>query len=103
MSDIVSKLIKDQEQMRKLTEPYGNLSKHLSPLSGAFEQLTVRSSVFKMMAEQNPHAKLMSDICGGSDISRMMNDLEKHRSLLEGSMAEARKICLLYTSDAADE
>lgn len=94
MSDLVSKLIKDQERMRKLTEPYGNLSKHLVPSTGAFEQLTAGSAVANMMAEQNSHAKMMSDIYGGSGISRIMKDLEKHRSLLEGPIAEARRIGL---------
>lgn len=95
MSDIVSKLIKDQERIRKLTEPYGNLSKHLIPTSGVFQQLAAGSKVANLMAEQNSHAKMMSDIHGGSGISRMMKDLKKHKSLLEGPIAEARRIGLL--------
>lgn len=98
MSDSFWKLIEHQERLRKLTEPYRNLVQMSNSSIEAYNHLNMGSSMVDFATEQTSHFRALSDIYGGSAFSRMMEDIERNRVLLETPVMEAQKIGLLNPS-----
>jgi len=94
-SDVFLKLIQDQERLRKLTNPLGDLGKLVNPVGGTLANLTAESGAVKAIRQQTAQQKMLADIYGSSSFSQIFEDAEKHREMLEGPLAEARRIGLL--------
>lgn len=94
-SDVFRKLILDQERLLKLTNPLGDLGKLVNPVGGTLANLTAESEAVKAIRQQTAQQKILADIYGSSSFSRVFEDAEKHRKMLEGPLAEARRIGLL--------
>ncbi|WP_299775301.1 hypothetical protein [uncultured Tateyamaria sp.] len=94
-SDVFRKLIQDQERLRKLTNPLGDLNKLANPMGITVANLTAESEAVKAIRQQTAQQKMLADIYGSSSFSRIFEDAEKHRKVLEGPLAEARRIGLL--------
>lgn len=94
-SDVFRKLIQDQERLRKLTNPLGDLDKLANPMGITLANLTAESEAVKAIRQQTAQQKMLADIYGSSSFSGIFEDAEKHRKMLEGPLAEARRIGLL--------
>lgn len=94
-SDVFRKLIEDQERLRKLTNPLGDLDSIINPTGGALAQLTTESSAVTALRDQFDHHKMLADIYGSSSLQKMFEDAEKHRKMIEGPLEEVRRIGLL--------
>lgn len=95
VSDAIRKLFADQERMRKLTNPLGDIEKLVNPAGRLAAQLQATSPALSLIEQQTVHQKLLADVYGTSSFARMYEDIEKRRKMLEGPIAEARRIGLL--------
>ncbi len=87
-SDVFRKLIQDQERLRKLTNPLGDLGKLVNPVGGTLANLTAESGAVKAIRQQTAQQKMLADIYGSSSFSRVFEDAEKHRKMLEGPLVD---------------
>lgn len=102
-SDIVRKLFEDQERLRQLTNPLGDLDKLVNPMGVALADITAGRSAVEAVRQHALHPKLLADISATSAVSRLMEDAQKHRKMLEGPLTEARRIGLLNALGAAQD
>lgn len=94
MSEIFRKMMEDEQRLQKLANPLGNLNQVLNPAGGAVAQLAAASATQGLFEKTGIHEKLLADICGTTSFSRLFKDLENHRRMLDGPLAEARRIGL---------
>jgi len=94
-SDIVRKLFEDQERLRKLTNPLGDLEKLVNPIASTLAEIAVSQSAVDTVRQNALPPKLLAEIYGSSSIARLMEDTKKRRKMLEGPLSEARRIGLL--------
>ena len=94
MSEILRRMMEDEQRQQKLANPLGNLDQVLNPTGGAAAQLAAASATRGLFEKTGIHEKLLADIYGTTSFDRLFDDLENHRRMLDGPLAEAKRIGL---------
>ena len=84
-------MFKDQERLRKLTNPLGDL---VNPTAGTPAEIAAGQSAVEAARQHALRPKLLADIYGSSSLSRLMEDTEKRREMLDGK-PNVRRISML--------
>ncbi len=84
MSEILRRMMEDEQRQQKLANPLGNLDQVLNPTGGAAAQLAAASATRGLFEKTGIHEKLLADIYGTTSFDRLFDDLENHRRMLDG-------------------
>lgn len=95
MSDLFRKIIEDQERIRKLTNPFGDLDRIINPAGSTLASLTTTNAMQSLIPKSTISDKLLADVYRTDAFTRLGNNLAKHKFALEGPLSEARRIGLL--------
>lgn len=93
-SDAIRKLLADQERLRKLTNPLGDLERFVNPAGSLASQVAAVTPSLRLFEHEAVQQKILASIYGSSSFARIHEDMEKRRKMLEGPIAEARRIGL---------
>lgn len=93
MSDSIRRLWEEQERLRRLSNPFGDLRRQ----ADALRQLGVESASIDFLRHEEERCRLLTGFATSdlSDVAKIAADFEQQRKLLEGPIEEARRIGLL--------
>ena len=94
-SNLIQKLIDDQERIGKLSHPFRNIEELINPANGAFSKLAASTNAFGTLQQRATQANLLTDTSTSASIGNLMKELESRRKILERPMAEVRRIGIL--------
>lgn len=93
MSDGIRRLMEEQERMRRLADPFGDLRRQ----ADAFRQLGIGSATMDFLRQEEERRRLLASLTtfdiGG--VAKAAAEFEHQRKLLEGPIEEARRLGLL--------
>ncbi len=103
MSDDIRRLFEQQEAVRRLVDPLGDLQHLIDPLGDAYARLGIGSETIRFLQQEEERRRLLSGLIGDygralvddGSIAQLAGEAERHHSLLEGPIEEARRLGLL--------
>ncbi len=79
MSDLFRKIIEDQERIRKLTNPFGDLDRIINPAGSTLASLTTTNAMQSLIPKSTISDKLLADVYRTDAFTRLGNNLAKHK------------------------
>lgn len=94
MSDELRRILEQQEALRRMMEPFGNLQQHIDPLIDTYKHLGIGSATMDFLRQEEERRKMLSSLGDVSAVAKASQDFERQRKLLEGPVEEARRLGL---------
>ncbi len=93
MSDSFRRLWEDQERLRRLADPFGDLRRQ----AVAFQQLGVGSTTLEFLRQEEERRRLLAGFTmpDVGEAASLASEFERQRKLVEGPIEEARRSGLL--------
>lgn len=94
MSDDFRRLWEQQEELRRMMAPLGDIRRHIDPLHDAYGRLGIGSATMDFIRQEEERRKMLADLGGAGGVAKIAQDFERQRKLLEGPVEEARRLGL---------
>ena len=94
MSDEFRRLWEQQEALRRMMKPSGDLWRHIDPVHDAYKGLGIGSATMDFIRQEEERRRMLADLMDVGSVAKITQDFERQRKLLEGPVEEARRLGL---------
>lgn len=94
MPDEFRRLWEQQDSLRRLMDPLGDVRRHLSSLDDPFKKLGIDSATMGFLRQEEERRKLLSDLADLGGAAKMLRELNQ-QAKFSGPLEELRRLGLL--------
>lgn len=84
MSDGFKRVWEEQERLRRLADPFGDLRRRMDPIGEAYKQLGLGSATMQFLRQEEERRKLIAGIADLGGVAKIAADVKRQRKLLAG-------------------
>ncbi|MDA8446511.1 Swt1 family HEPN domain-containing protein [Paracidovorax valerianellae] len=95
MSDEFRRMWEQQESLRRLMDPLGDMRQLLSCRDDPLKSLGIASATIDFLYQEEERRKLLSDLVDVGGVAKMLRELDQEAKLLSGPLEDEKRLGLL--------